>query len=253
MNDRAPTNLGSVAIEARGLTKRYVDDDTTVYAVRYVDLTIHHGEFVAVMGPSGSGKSTLLHLLGGLATPTSGSVLVAGADIASLDDDELATFRRDRVGFIFQSFNLVEVLSVEENLLLPATIAGLDREVASERVDQLLEVVDLEARRTKRPSQLSGGERQRVAIARALMLQPAVVLADEPTGNLDTATGRAIIDQLHALHRAGQTIVLVTHDIKIAGTAERLLIMRDGCVREHERTEPVEDVVEVIDRLLDTT
>lgn len=221
---------------------------------RDVDLTVHQGEFVAVMGPSGSGKSTLLHLRGGLTTPTNGRVLVDGVDLVTLDDDQRANLRRDHIGFIFQSFNLVDVLSVEENLLLPATLAGTDPDAARERVDELLELVDLEAaRRTKRPAQLSGGERQRVAIARALVLQPAILLADEPTGNLDTASGRAIIDQLHTLHRSGQTIVLVTHDIKIAGSAERLLVMRDGQLHEQQRTEPVEDVVEVIDRLLDTS
>lgn len=240
-------------LEAQQLTKHYDDDEAVINAVRDVDLEVHAGEFVAVMGPSGSGKSTLLHLLGGLTTPTNGRVLVDGVDLATLDDDQRANLRRDHIGFIFQSFNLVDVLSVEENLLLPATLAGTDPDTARERVDQLLDLVDLEARRTKRPAQLSGGERQRVAIARALVLQPAILLADEPTGNLDTASGRAIIDQLHMLHRSGQTIVLVTHDIKIAGSAERLLVMRDGQLHEQQRTEPVEDVVEVIDRLLDTS
>ena len=246
-------NQPDPVIEARGLGKRYTDDETAIDAVVDVDLRVEAGEFVAVMGPSGSGKSTLLHLLGGLTSPTSGTVLADGTDLTTLDDDQLATFRRNHVGFVFQSFNLVEVLSVEENLLLPTTLAGADHAAARARVDRLLDLVGLASRRSKRPSQLSGGERQRVAIARALMLEPKVILADEPTGNLDTASGRVIIDQLHALHREGQTIILVTHDIKIAGTAERLLVMRDGTLREHQRSEPAEDVVEVIDRLLDTS
>lgn len=245
--------MSAAALEARSLTKTYEDDGVTIEAVRDVDLTIESGEFVAIMGPSGSGKTTLLHLLAGLATPTSGRVLVAGTDLSELDDDGRAALRRDHIGFIFQAFNLVEVLSVEENLRLPATLAGLDNDEADQRIDHLLDVVDLRARRTKRPAQLSGGERQRVAIARALMLRPAVVFADEPTGNLDSVTGRQIIGQLRDLNRSGETIVLVTHDIKVAGAAERLLVMRDGQLAEHQRREPAEDVVEIIDRLLDTT
>ncbi|MFZ6004971.1 MAG: ABC transporter ATP-binding protein [Actinomycetota bacterium] len=241
------------AIEARSLTKTYHDDGVEISAVRDVDLTIETGEFVAIMGPSGSGKTTLLHLFGGLTEPTSGQVLVAGTDLNDLDDDGRALLRRERIGFIFQAFNLVEVLSVEENLRLPATLAGVDDDEASQRVDHLLDLVALRDRRTKRPAQLSGGERQRVAIARALMLRPAVILADEPTGNLDSASGRHVISQLHELNQSGETIVLVTHDIKVAGAAERLVVMRDGQITEHRRREPVEDVVEILDRLLDTT
>jgi ABC-type lipoprotein export system ATPase subunit len=161
--------------------------------------------------------------------------------------------RRDHIGFIFQAFNLIEVLTVEENLQVPATLAGLDHRRATARIDELLERVGLTELRGKRPNQLSGGERQRVAIARALVLRPSVILADEPTGNLDSATSRQIIDLLHELHRSGETVVLVTHDIKIAASAERLLIMRDGELSEHEHDQTAEDVVEVIDRLLDTT
>jgi putative ABC transport system ATP-binding protein len=245
--------MSTVAIEARGVRKAYDEDDVRVEAVRGVDVTIQRGEMVAVVGPSGSGKSTLLHLLGGLTTPTAGHVLVDGTDLASLDDDALAAVRRDHVGFVFQAYNLVEVLSVEENLQLPATLAGLDRSTATARIDELLDLVGLTALRSKRPSQLSGGERLRVAIARALVLRPAVLLADEPTGNLDSVTSRQIIDLLHDLHRAGETVVLVTHDIKIAAQAERLLVMRDGELTEHEHDSLAEDVVEVIDRLLDTT
>ncbi len=240
-------------LRAVGLTKTYRDDDVTTEAVVDVDLTVENGDFVAVMGPSGSGKSTLLHLLGGLTTPTRGQVVVDGTDIADLDDDALAALRRERFGFIFQAFNLVDVLTVEENILLPATLAGLDTDTAVSRADELVHLVGLDAQRTKRPGQLSGGERQRVAIARALMLRPGAVLADEPTGNLDSTTGRGIIQQLRELNDAGQTIILVTHDIKTAGAAQRLLLMRDGRLVEHHRKDPAEDVVEVIDRLLDTS
>jgi putative ABC transport system ATP-binding protein len=248
-----PTTMSTMAIEARGVWRSYDEDDVRVDAVRGVDLAVRRGEMVAIVGPSGSGKSTLLHLLGGLTTPTRGEVLVGGTDLASLDDDALAAVRRDHIGFVFQAFNLIEVLTVEENLQVPATLAGLDRTTASERIDELLGLVGLTAQRAKRPNQLSGGERQRVAIARALVLRPAVLLADEPTGNLDSVTSRQIIDLLHELHRSGETVVLVTHDIKIAAQAERLVVMRDGELHEHEHDAVAEDVVEVIDRLLDTT
>jgi putative ABC transport system ATP-binding protein len=245
--------MSTMAIEARGVSKSYDEGDVRVDAVRGVDVAIARGEMAAIVGPSGSGKSTLLHLLGGLTTPTSGQILVGGTDLASLDDDALAAVRRDQIGFVFQAFNLIEVLTVEENLQVPATLAGVDRDAARARIEELLEMVGLTPLRAKRPNQLSGGERQRVAIARALVLRPALVLADEPTGNLDSATSRQIIELLHELHRAGETVVLVTHDIKIAARAERLLVMRDGELAEHEHDSVAEDVVEVIDRLLDTT
>ena len=245
--------MSDITIEARDLRKWYEDDGVRVDAVRGVDLAIKAGELVAVVGPSGSGKSTLLHLLGGLATPSSGQVLIGDHDLAALSDDELAAVRRDHIGFIFQAFNLIEVLTVEENLQVPATLAGLDHRRAAQRIDEVLERVGLTDLRGKRPNQLSGGERQRVAIARALVLRPSVILADEPTGNLDSATSRQIIDLLRELHRAGETVVLITHDIKIAASAERLLVMRDGELSEHDHGEAAEDVVEVIDRLLDTT
>jgi putative ABC transport system ATP-binding protein len=245
--------MSDITIEAKGLRKSYDDDGVRVDAVRGVDVAIKAGEFVAIVGPSGSGKSTLLHLLGGLATPSEGQVLIGDSDLASLADDELAAVRRDHIGFVFQAFNLIDVLTVEENLQVPATLAGIDHRRAAARIDELLHRVGLAHLRRKRPNQLSGGERQRVAIARALVLRPSVILADEPTGNLDSATSRQIIDLLHELHRAGETVVLVTHDIKIAASAERLLIMRDGELCEHEHDHTAEDVVEVIDRLLDTT
>jgi len=245
--------MSDIALEARGVSKSYAENGAQVDAVRQVNLVIRRGELVSIVGPSGSGKSTLLHLLGGLTTPSSGQVLIDGVDLGTLSDDDLATVRRDHLGFIFQAFNLVDVLSVEENLRLPATLASTNGRATDDRIDELLARVGLTHVRDKRPSQLSGGERQRVAIARALVLRPSVILADEPTGNLDSGTSRQIIDLLHELHRAGETIVLVTHDIKIASGAERLLVMRDGELTEHEHDQLAEDVVEVIDRLLDTT
>ena len=220
------------ALEGRRLVKTYDDEGTTVAAVGGVDVSVEHGEFVAVMGPSGCGKSTLLHLLGGLARPTAGEVLVDGVDLAGMSDAELAEVRRTRVGFVFQAFNLVPVLTAAENVALPALIAGRDRRAAMERCTELLATVGLGERRDRRPGQLSGGEQQRVAIARALMMEPAVVLADEPTGNLDSRSGREIVRLLLDLNAGGQTVVLVTHDVKVAGVAGRLLLMRDGEVRE---------------------
>jgi putative ABC transport system ATP-binding protein len=238
-------------LEARAVAKSYVDHDVAVDAVRGVDLSIGSGELVAVMGPSGCGKSTLLHLLGGLARPTTGSVLIDGVDLSAMDDDALAQVRRERIGFVFQAFNLVPVLSVSENVQLPAAIAGVAAGAARARGDELLELVGLSAQRGKRPAQLSGGEQQRVAIARALMLRPAAILADEPTGNLDSVTGRRIVGLLQELNRDGQTVVLVTHDVKVAGVADRLLQMRDGRVEEHRGVEAHDLRPGAIERLIE--
>ncbi len=242
----------TAVVEARGVTKSYVDHDVAVDAVRGVDLIIGRGELVAVMGPSGCGKSTLLHLLGGLARPTSGTVLVDGVDLSTMDDDALAQVRRDRIGFVFQAFNLVPVLSVGENVQLPAAIAGVEAGTARARSEELLDLVGLTAQRGKRPAQLSGGEQQRVAIARALMLRPAVVLADEPTGNLDSVTGRHVVGLLQELNRDGQTVVLVTHDVKVAGVADRLLQMRDGRLEEHHAASSDVSRPRALERLIES-
>lgn len=222
------------ALAATALTKSYRAEAGAVDAVAAVDLTVKSGEFVAVMGPSGCGKSTLLHLLAGIARPTSGHVAVAGRDLATLNDRELADIRRHHVGVVFQAFNLVPVLTVAENVGLPAVIAGRERAEYRERVGELLAAVGLEGHAHKRPAQLSGGEQQRVAIARALVLRPDVLLADEPTGNLDTATSLEILGLLRRVHAGGQTVFLVTHDAKIAGAAQRILYMRDGCIAREQ-------------------
>lgn len=215
-------------LETLGVGKTYEFDGERVEAVRGVDLAVAAGEFVALMGPSGSGKSTLLHLLGGLLRPTAGEVRLRGRSLSTLSDDELADVRRHDVALVFQAFNLVPVLNVEENIGLPAAIAGATQESIASRVDDLVTRVGLQSKRSRRPSQLSGGEQQRVAIARALMMEPAVLLADEPTGNLDSASSRDIVGLLRSLNEAGQTLVLVTHEAKIASQAQRIVFMRDG-------------------------
>jgi len=222
-------------LAARDLTRTYRMGDVDVPAVRGISMSVEPGEFVAIMGPSGSGKSTLLHLLGGLDRPTSGQVVLEGEDISSLSDDEATRRRRDRTGFVFQFFNLVPLLTARENVALPFLIAGQDpgRREHAQRIDEMLSQVDLAAKRDHRPDQLSAGEQQRVAIARALVQHPALLFADEPTGNLDYAAGEDILDHLYrSCDEHGQTIVLVTHDSKAAAYADRVLFMRDGQVLE---------------------
>ncbi len=224
----APASEMRTAVEARSLTKTYEDHGTDVVALNDVDLEVGEGEFVAVMGPSGSGKSTLLHLLGALDAPTSGEVFIAGRSLGSLSRSELAALRRDEVGFVFQLFNLIPSLTVSENIALPLIAAGQRPSSYRERLDELLDLTGLAGKADRYPSQISGGEQQRVAVARALVRQPAVVLADEPTGNLDTRTGDALLELFAACNKFGQTIVLVTHDPKVASAADRVLFMRDG-------------------------
>jgi putative ABC transport system ATP-binding protein len=222
-------------LEARGLTKAYPLGETTVDALRGVSLTVAAGEFVALMGPSGSGKSTLLHLLGGLDRPTGGEVVLAGEMVSRLSDDRATRLRRDRTGFVFQSFNLIPLLDVMENIALPFTIAGQDtsRGELAERLRDVIELVDLTGKEHHKPDQLSHGEQQRVAVARALVTRPALLFADEPTGNLDYTTGNEILDALwRSCHERGQTIVLVTHDAKAAAYADRVLVVGDGRIRD---------------------
>jgi putative ABC transport system ATP-binding protein len=222
-------------LKGLALTKRYETDDVPVDALRGLDIAVERGEFVAIMGPSGCGKSTLLHLLGGLDRPTSGRVELEGADLAAMPDDELTTCRRDRFGFVFQFFNLIPVLTAAENVGLPSVIAKRDAAERSARVAGLLAQVGLAEHATKLPSQLSGGQQQRVAIARALCNEPAVLLADEPTGNLDHRSGLEIIDIVRGLHAQGQTIILVTHDPVVAAAAQRVVFLRDGVVADEVR------------------
>ncbi len=218
-------------LEAHDLTKQFPLGGTMVEALRGVTMAVQPGEFVALMGPSGSGKSTLLQLLGGLDRPTTGSVVFEGRDISRLSDDEATRLRRERTGFVFQAFNLIPLLSVQENIALPFTIAGQDgnRGELRERIRDVIALVELTGKERHRPDQLSQGEQQRVAVARALVTRPSVLLADEPTGNLDYTTGGELLDALwRTSESSAQTIVLVTHDARAAAYADRVLVIGDG-------------------------
>lgn len=216
-------------LEAKQLHKQYILGELTVNALDGVDFQLEKGEFVAIMGPSGSGKSTLLHLMGGLDQPTSGSVYLAEKQLSGSDDNQTTLARRHNIGFIFQFFNLVPTLNAEENILLPLIIDGKDPKDYQARLDGLLELVGLSNRRHHRPDQLSGGEQQRVAIARALITKPSVVLADEPTGNLDTKSGKVIMELLRrSCDQLNQSIIEVTHDPRAASYADRVVFLRDG-------------------------
>jgi putative ABC transport system ATP-binding protein len=218
---------GGLAVEAVGLSKTFLQGETEVHAVSGVDLRVERGSFVAIMGPSGSGKSTLLHLIGALETPSGGSLAIGGAALSGLSERELTRLRRDRIGFVFQFFNLLATLTAAENVLLPALIAG-ERRSGAERVDALLELVGLADRAHHMPAQLSGGEQQRVSIARALLRRPDLVLADEPTGNLDSKSGETVLGLLRRIADDGQTVVMVSHDPDAASRADRVVFLRDG-------------------------
>jgi putative ABC transport system ATP-binding protein len=223
----APAIDIATAVSADAVTRRYGEGEAAVDALRGVSLDVPAGQFTAIMGPSGSGKSTLMHLLAGLDRPTAGNVYVGTQDITTMSDKALTKLRREHIGFVFQSFNLLPTLSAEENVLLPLTIAG--RKVPRETLDALLERVGLGERRRHRPSELSGGQQQRVAIARALISQPTVLFADEPTGNLDSNAGAMVLDLLRdAVDLEGQTTVMVTHDPLAAARADRVLFLADG-------------------------
>ena len=216
------------ALEARELVKTFGDGATAVRALRGVDLTVADSEFVAIMGPSGSGKSTLLHILGALDRPTDGSVEIHGRRYDNLADRELTKLRGETFGFIFQFFNLMPTLTAAENVLLPALVAGEPPSDYADRTDELLALVGLTDRAAHLPSELSGGEQQRVAIARALLREPDVLLADEPTGNLDSTSGAIVLNLLRRLVDEGQTAVMVTHDAGAAALADRVVFLRDG-------------------------
>ncbi|MCK6548420.1 ABC transporter ATP-binding protein [Myxococcota bacterium] len=209
--------------------------EETVHALRDVSIAIHEGEYVAIVGPSGSGKSTMMNVIGCLDTPTSGAYELSGVDVSRMTENELADTRNRRIGFVFQTFNLLPRLTTWDNVELPLIYRGLPEKERKARVKKRLEQVGLVERRSHRPTELSGGQRQRVAIARALVTEPAILLADEPTGNLDQNTGRDILALFAELHRGGQTIVLVTHDPSIAERAERVIEIRDGLITGDHR------------------
>jgi putative ABC transport system ATP-binding protein len=238
---------GPVVI-AHDVTRRYGEGDAAVDALAGVSTGFDRDRFTAIMGPSGSGKSTLMHILAGLDKPTSGTVELDGVDITKLDDGELTQLRRDKLGFVFQFFNLLPVLTAEENLVLPLSIAG--RKPDQEWVDRLVRTVGLEDRRTHRPAELSGGQQQRVAVARALVSKPAVVFADEPTGNLDSKSSEDVMNLLRqAVDEFGQTVVMVTHDPVAAAHADRLITLRDGRIANDAAPGSADDVIELQKRL----
>jgi putative ABC transport system ATP-binding protein len=223
--ERAP----AAVVAVQDITRRYGEGDTAVDALRGVSLEVQREKLTAVMGPSGSGKSTLMHIMAALDRPTSGSVWVAGTKLGQLSDNEITKLRREHIGFVFQFFNLLPMLTAEENVLLPLTIAGEKPE--PEWREQLLKTVGLDDRRSHRPAELSGGQQQRVAIARALISKPTVVFADEPTGNLDSKTGGEILELLRdSVESFGQTTVMVTHDPRAAAIADRILFLEDGLI-----------------------
>jgi len=244
-------------LQTEGLRKQYEMGGHTVNALAGIDFVVEKGEFVAIMGPSGSGKSTLLHLLGGLDKPSDGEVILAGQRLSILNDNETTLVRRHNVGFVFQFFNLLPTLTTEENVALPLIIDGQNLRKHQQRIDELLELVGLTDRLGHRPDQLSGGEQQRVAIARALVTEPAIVLADEPTGNVDTRTGRAIMDLLReSCDVLGQTIIVVSHDPRAAAYADRIVFLRDGrisvqltCRDEDDMDRRLRMIIDAMERL----
>jgi putative ABC transport system ATP-binding protein len=235
-------------VEAHDLTRVYGEGDTAVHALRGVTLEVEPARLTAVMGPSGSGKSTLMHLLAALDHPTEGHVSIAGTRLGELSDTAITKLRREHIGFIFQFFNLLPMLTAEENIVLPLTLAGEKPE--AEFFDDLLRKVGLQDRLKHRPSELSGGQQQRVAIARALVSRPSVVFADEPTGNLDSKTGGEILDLLRGSVRDyGQTLVMVTHDARAAATADRILFIADGLIVQELRGADEHQVLSVVEEI----
>ncbi len=244
----AGTALDGTVVEARELTRRYGEGATAVDALRGISLTVERGQLVAVMGPSGSGKSTLMHILAGLDEPTSGTVTIAGTEITGLDDNHMTRLRRDHIGFVFQFFNLLPMLTAEENVLLPLSIAG--ERPDRDWLDELLAKTGLADRRKHRPSELSGGQQQRVAIARALVTRPTILFADEPTGNLDSKTGGEILDLLRDSARDyKQTIVMVTHEARAAAIADRIMFLADGLIVKELTDTDAAAVLEVMSTL----
>jgi len=226
-------------IETRDLWKTYVMGSEEIHALRGVNINIERGEYVAIMGPSGSGKSTLMNLIGCLDTPSKGSYLLNGKQVSEMNDNELARIRNEEIGFVFQTFNLLPRASALHNVELPLIYAGVPAKDRQERAKDALKKVELEERMMHKPNELSGGQRQRVAIARALVNNPSILLADEPTGNLDSKTGVEIMGLFERLHAGGNTIVLVTHEADIAAHAHRVIHIRDGQVEKDVRSRPM--------------
>ena len=238
----------TTVVQATDLTRRYGEGDAEVLALQGVDLAVAEGELVAVMGPSGSGKSTLMHLLAALDKPTSGTVTIAGQDVGSLKDSAVTLLRRRHIGFVFQFFNLLPMLTAEENIALPLTLAGEKPDRAF--FEDLLQRVGLTDRRKHRPSELSGGQQQRVAIARALVSRPTVVFADEPTGNLDSKTGHEILELMRvSTQELGQTMVMVTHDAYAAEIADRVLFLADGRIAQELQRTSASEILATISRI----
>ena len=229
-----PQQVGSPVIQLRGVQKRYEIGEHEVHALRGVDLDIRRNEYAAIMGPSGSGKSTLMNLLGCLDTPSEGEYWLENEQVSKMNDDQLARIRNRHIGFVFQTFNLLPRATALHNVELPLIYAGIKRRERVERAKQTLSLVGLGDRMSHRPAELSGGQRQRVAIARALVTEPSILLADEPTGNLDSKTSEEIMRLLEKLHEEGQTIVLVTHEPDIAAHARRRITLRDGVIERDE-------------------
>jgi len=222
-------------VELKNVSKIYKMDDVEVHALKKINMKIKEGEFLSIIGPSGSGKSTLLHLLGCLDKPTEGKIIFDGVDVSKLDDKKLSKIRAEKIGFVFQFFNLYPTLTAIENVELPMIIAEKYKKERKNRAKELLKIVKMEKRADHLPSQLSGGERQRIAIARALANDPLLILADEPTGNLDSKTGKEIADLLTELNEKGKTIVVVTHMLDIAKYAKRIIYLKDGEIIKEER------------------
>jgi putative ABC transport system ATP-binding protein len=245
---QAQKTKSDAVVAGTDLTRTYGEGDTAVQALRGCSMEVRRGELTAVMGPSGSGKSTLMHILAGLDRPTSGSVAIDGTDITKLGDNDLTKLRREHIGFIFQFFNLLPMLTAEENITLPLELAG--RKVNKEWIDEVIGKLGLSDRRKHRPSELSGGQQQRVAIARALISKPTVIFADEPTGNLDSTTSAEILELLRqSVSDYGQTTVMVTHDANAAAIADRVLFLADGCIVKELRGAAAHDILRAMEEV----